>query len=82
MLSALPEGSNSARFTSAPFRVPPDVVIMKARLACRCLKGSYSMRIIYAWHKDQDEIVFIQLYYKGMSESEDKVRIKQYIDSL
>lgn len=48
------------------------------RFACRSLKGKGSnsgMRIIYAYKKDTDEINFVEIYYKGDKENEDKDRI-------
>ncbi len=54
------------------------VKIIKGRLFCRYLKGS-SMRIIYAYCESKHMIEFIQLYFKGEKESEDRNRIKNYI---
>lgn len=53
-------------------------VIIKARLFCRCLKGS-SLRIIYAFHCQGCQIDFIEIYFKGEKENEDYERIKEYL---
>ena len=55
--------------------------IYKARkFACRSLKGTGSksgIRIIYAYYTDLDKIEFIEIYYKGDKEKEDRERIKR-----
>ena len=55
-----------------------NIKIVKARLFCRYLKGS-SLRIIYAYVKEQNRIEFIELYFKGEKENEDRERIKEYL---
>ncbi|NMB39766.1 MAG: hypothetical protein GYA00_00035 [Parcubacteria group bacterium] len=55
--------------------------IVKARLFCRYLKGS-SLRIIYAYFKEDQQIEFIELYFKGDKENEDRNRIKNYLKSF
>lgn len=56
--------------------------IYKARkFACRSLKGTGSrsgIRIIYAYYPDQDKIEFIEIYYKGDKDNEDRQRILAY----
>ena len=52
--------------------------IVKARLFCRYLKGS-SLRIIYAFHCANLKIEFIEIYFKGDKENEDRDRIKEYL---
>ncbi len=57
------------------------IAIVKARLFCRYLKGS-SLRIIYAYSKERATIEFIELYFKGNKENEDRGRIKRYLAML
>ncbi|MDD4875096.1 MAG: hypothetical protein PHI77_01685 [Candidatus Pacebacteria bacterium] len=52
--------------------------IMKARFFCRYLKGS-SLRIIYSYFEQEQRIEFIELYFKGDKENEDRGRIKEYL---
>jgi mRNA-degrading endonuclease RelE of RelBE toxin-antitoxin system len=52
--------------------------IMKARFFCRYLKGG-SLRIIYAFHPEENLIKFIELYFKGEKETENKDRIRDYV---
>lgn len=53
--------------------------IYKARkFACKALKGTGSrsgIRIIYAYFDKEDKIEFIEIYYKGDKENEDRERI-------
>ena len=56
--------------------------IYKARkFACRSLKGKGSasgIRVIYAYFKDEDRVKFIEIYYKGDKENEDRERILRH----
>jgi mRNA-degrading endonuclease RelE of RelBE toxin-antitoxin system len=56
--------------------------IYKARkFACKALKGKGAqsgIRIIYAYHEEEDWIEFLEIYYKGDKETEDRERIKSY----
>ena len=56
----------------------PEVKIVKTRLACRSLRDR-SMRLMYAYHGSTVTFVYIELYFKGDKENEDKVRIEQYL---
>jgi mRNA-degrading endonuclease RelE of RelBE toxin-antitoxin system len=53
--------------------------IYKAKkFACKALKGKGAqsgIRIIYAYHEEEDWIEFIEIYYKGDKASEDRERI-------
>ncbi len=52
--------------------------IIKARLFCRYLKGD-SLRIIYSYFEQNQRIEFIELYFKGDKENENRERIKEYL---
>lgn len=56
--------------------------IYKARkFACKTLKGKgvqSGIRVIYAYHEEEDRIEFIEIYYKGDKASEDRARIVRY----
>ena len=56
--------------------------IYKAKkFACRSLKGkgaNTGIRVIYAYFEDKDQIEFIEIYYKGDKENEDRERINRY----
>ena len=55
-----------------------DIKIIKARFFCRALKGS-SLRIVYAYHENMESIDFIEIYFKGEKENENRERIKEYL---
>ncbi len=56
--------------------------IYKAKkFACRALKGKGSasgIRVIYAYFEDDDRVEFIEIYYKGDKENEDRERILRH----
>jgi hypothetical protein len=54
------------------------IKIVKTRLACKSLRER-SMRIVYAYHEDRIEFMYIEIYYKGDKENEDRARIQKYI---
>lgn len=55
----------------------PTIKIIKARMACRTLRDR-SLRIIYSYFEQEQRIEFIEIYFKGEKESEDRERIKKY----
>ncbi|MEK7208125.1 MAG: hypothetical protein AAB699_01085 [Patescibacteria group bacterium] len=57
------------------------VTIVKTRLSCESLRKR-SLRLIYAYHTDTKAFVFIELYFKGDKENEDRERIKTYLKKL
>ncbi len=53
-------------------------VVKVKKIACRALKGrgvNSGLRLIYAHFKEEERIIFIELYYKNDKENEDKQRI-------
>lgn len=51
------------------------------KFACKSLKGKgvhSGIRITYAYFPEEDRIEFIEIYYKGDQENEDRERIKNY----
>jgi mRNA-degrading endonuclease RelE of RelBE toxin-antitoxin system len=56
--------------------------IYKARkFACKALKGkgaASGIRVIYAYYEQEDIVEFIEIYYKGDKENEDRERILKY----
>lgn len=75
--------------TTAPDERPPfsfridnltleTCVIKVKKIACKSLKGrgvNSGLRLIYAYFKDQEKIIFVELYHKNDKENEDKQRI-------
>jgi len=59
-------------------------VFKAKKFACKSLKGKGAksgIRIIYAYFEQEDTIEFIEIYFKGDKENEDKERIKKYFTS-
>lgn len=55
------------------------------KFACKALKGrgvKSGIRIIYAYYVLTNTVDFIEMYFKGESENEDKERIKHYIAGI
>lgn len=55
-----------------------EVIVVKARLACKSLRDR-SVRLIYAYHQNTVTFMYIEIYFKGNKENEDRERIKEYI---
>ncbi len=61
----------------------PEIYKVK-KFACRCLKGGIQsgIRLIIAYHRMENQIDFIEIYYKGDKSLEDQDRIlKEYKQS-
>jgi len=62
------------------------VYIVKARFFCQSLKKK-DLRVIYAYIEanqivEMISIDFIEMYFKGEKENEDRERIKEYLENL
>lgn len=55
--------------------------VVKTRLFCDSLK-SRDIRVIYAYHKNTYTFLYIEIYFKGQKETEDKLRIAEYLKTL
>ncbi len=57
----------------------PNIYKVK-KFACKSLKGKgvqFGIRIIYSYFEKDDKIEFVEIYYKGDKENEDRDRIKR-----
>jgi len=55
------------------------------KFACKALKGRGSqsgIRVIYAFHSDYLKVDFIEIYFKGEKENEDRERIIEYLKRI
>ena len=55
------------------------------KFACKALKGrgvQSGVRVIYAYHTLTNAVDFIEIYFKGESENEDKERIREYLAGI
>lgn len=53
-------------------------VIKVKKIACRSLKGrgvNSGLRLIYALFKEEEKIIFVEIYHKNEKENEDRGRI-------
>lgn len=55
-----------------------EVKIIKVRIHCESLRAR-TIRLIYAYHKNRIEFMYIELYFKGDKENENRERIKEYL---
>ena len=55
-----------------------NIKVVKARMACQALRDR-SLRVIYAYFEQEQKIEFIEVYYKGNKENEDRNRIRKYL---
>ncbi len=78
VLSVQPEGIG--RNFSVLYR-SKSIIIVKARLACAALR-SRDIRVVYAYHHDRFEFLYIEIYFKGDKENENFARIREYIKSF
>jgi hypothetical protein len=61
-----------------------DPVFKVRKFRCQSLKGRGSnsgLRVIYAFDPAVDSITFIEIYFKGKQENEDRERILRYMKS-
>ena len=55
------------------------------KFTCKALKGKGNqsgIRIIFVYEKEKQQITFVEIYYKGDKENEDKERLKNFISSI
>lgn len=57
------------------------ITALKVRMMCRAVRGA-QFRVIYIYQAEKIEILFIEIYFKGDKENEDRERITDYLFSL
>lgn len=58
-------------------------VIKIKKIASKSLKGrgvNSGFRLIYAWFKEEERVVFVELYHKNDKENEDRRRILKHFE--
>ncbi|MFA5933730.1 MAG: hypothetical protein WC795_00690 [Candidatus Paceibacterota bacterium] len=58
-----------------------EIKIIKVRIHCESLH-TRTIRLIYAYHKNKIEFIYIELYFKGNKENENKDRIEEYLRGI
>ena len=76
-----PSGDGSKHWNRLATDHDSGVHIFKIRMMCRAVRGS-QFRVIYAYREKQIEILFVELYFKGKKENEDKERVREYFELL
>ena len=74
--------NNNAVFPIPSFCSGPRQILKLKKFACKSLfgKGVHSgIRIIYAFDPAVNKVDFIEIYYKGDKENEDRDRIKSFL---
>ncbi len=77
VLEILPEDRPPFSFRIDNLGIESCVVKVK-KIACKSLKGkgvNSGLRLVYAYFKEENRIVFIEIYHKNDKENEDKERI-------
>jgi mRNA-degrading endonuclease YafQ of YafQ-DinJ toxin-antitoxin module len=80
VLTALPDERPPFSFRIDGLGITTCVIKVK-KIACKALKGrgvNSGLRLIYALFKEDEKIVFIELYHKNEKENEDQERIIQH----
>ena len=62
-------------------RTTENTTIVKVRMHCESLR-SRTIRLIYAYRKDTIEFMYIEVYFKGDKENEDKERVDEYLKEV
>jgi tRNA A37 threonylcarbamoyladenosine biosynthesis protein TsaE len=58
-----------------------NVKIIKAKIHCESLR-SRTIRLIYSYRKDKIEFMYLEVYFKGDKENEDRERIEDYLKNI
>lgn len=78
----LEKKDNKATFPISGFCTETIQICKIKKFACKALKGRGSksgIRVIYAFHCKNCKVDFIEIYFKGEKENEDRERIKEYL---
>mgnify|MGYP001447774471 CR=1 FL=1 len=77
--------NNLSTFPIPGFNTDKIQIYKIKKFACKALKGRGSksrIRVIYSFDIESCGVVFIEIYFKGEKENEDKERIKRYLKDL
>lgn len=75
---------SNAIFHISDLKIQSPKIYKAKKFACKSLKGKRAqsgIRVIYAYDDGEDKIEFLEIYYKGDKENEDRERILRYIDA-
>ena len=58
------------------------VIIVKARLFSRALKGASDLRVVYAYYPGTEHVIYIEFYKKGKKDTENRQRYRKYFPDV
>lgn len=58
-----------------------NIKIVKVKIQCESLRAR-TIRLIYSYREDKIEFVYIEVYFKGDKENEDRERIEGYLKNI
>lgn len=73
-----PEGTDGRHWNA--LHRSEQCIVFKTRMVCQYLRRG-DLRLIYAYFPVESRIDFVEIYFKGDKESEDKKRIADYLKS-
>ncbi|MFH0977655.1 MAG: hypothetical protein V1874_17890 [Spirochaetota bacterium] len=76
---------NGSIFEIPGFDTEEPKIYKAKKFACKALKGKGAksgIRVIYSYYVESQSIEFIEIYYKGDRENEDRERIKEYLKGI
>jgi mRNA-degrading endonuclease YafQ of YafQ-DinJ toxin-antitoxin module len=82
VLDILPDARPSFSFRIDNLGIESYVIKIK-KIACKSLKGkgvNSGLRLVYTYFKEENKIVFIEIYHKNDKENEDRDRIINYLN--
>jgi mRNA-degrading endonuclease YafQ of YafQ-DinJ toxin-antitoxin module len=80
VLKILPDARPPFSFRIDNLGIESCVVKVK-KIACKALKGNgvnSGLRLVYAYFKEENKIVFVEIYHKNDKENEDRDRILSF----
>ena len=77
VISCTPTGNKSKHWNLIKADESQKKYIFKLRLKCRSTKGAH-FRVIYFYDGQSVEVVFIEIYFKGKKENENRKRIDDF----
>lgn len=76
---------NGSIFEIPGFASEEPKIYKAKKFACKALKGKGAksgIRVIYSYFAESQSVEFIEIYYKGDRENEDRERIKEYLKGI
>jgi len=78
-LTANPSGDGSKHWHIRHEDTKLGLYALKVRMMCRDVRGA-QFRVAYIYEEAKIEILFIEIYFKGQKENEDRERLHDYFE--